>query len=277
MALIHVISLCYLLTINQFISSSFVDPEFNNRKVKHKKLFSKKIEMSTNRQHPTLSKEHNAIQKRIGNGKKSDRRNVFDTKAYFSIEKARSRDTAQKNMLPNSIPSFPTSAQHLNENIDGEPTYSNRIIGPRKLAFFDDNQFNNETSSPNEKSTNKRICDMKPDLSPTNHLNNFKFDERIEKILGVIQTLSPMNLIHNYFSHQYEAACYILFDDIIDISVDNESLIQRYSLAVFLYATNQRAEFPLPKNICNYAENKIKCNDDGIVTKLDWGKNTFAK
>ena len=153
---------------------------------------------------------------------------------------------------------------------ESDPNISNTFTS--RLLKVERNQSINHAILRNNTNSNGGHCVRLPALSPRNQVNNFEFDSRIENILEIIHSLSPINLIHDFQSAQYKAACYIIFDDIVGTSLESEKLIQRYSLSVFLYTTNQLSEFPLPHSICDMGGSRIDCNKEGHITKIDWGK-----
>ena len=113
-------------------------------------------------------------------------------------------------------------------------------------------------------------CDELPLLSPANHLNNFQYDETMERTLDIIVTLSSMDLLHDYDTPQYKAACWILFDDIHQLNTTYEHFIQRYVMAVFLYTINPNKEDMLPPNTCDHQI--IACDGEGKITSIVWSE-----
>ena len=125
----------------------------------------------------------------------------------------------------------------------------------------------------NEGDARVRKCHQLPILSPANHLNNFVYDDRIADILNIIHGLSSLELLSDVYSHQYKAACWLIHDDTLKISSISQYLIERYAVAVSLYATNQDAEVLLDgTSVCHYDESKVKCNDEGRVISIEWRK-----
>lgn len=114
----------------------------------------------------------------------------------------------------------------------------------------------------------ERKCKDNPIISPINDLSSFAFDDRIARVLNVIQALSKMQDIFTRGTSQYEATCYILYDDPLKIKAEDKLLAQRYALAVFLFSTNQRAEVQLPSDMC--FNSKFQCDEEGDIISVDW-------
>lgn len=161
------------------------------------------------------------------------------------------------------VRSFPASAESQHQN----PTISRNL---RLLS----NQTTENIFVTTDTIMRNQFCYEKPDLAPRNHLNNFTFDQRIQSMMNVIEKLSTSQLLHDFFSHQYKAACHIVFDDVFgnfsDMNLNEEKLIQRYAMVVFLYSMKQEEALPLPMDICDFAKDHIECNSKGQVTKIDW-------
>lgn len=104
-------------------------------------------------------------------------------------------------------------------------------------------------------------CNLNPLLSPISERSHFLFDERASKIINVINALSMF-----IGSSQYRAACYILYDDPLQLQAEDPRLLQRYALAVLLYSTNDMAEVHLARNVC--IENKFGCDEHGQITTV---------
>lgn len=115
-------------------------------------------------------------------------------------------------------------------------------------------------------SPNIQRCSKLPILSPINEDNNFSHDERIRKILSTIHAISTADSLNQFFSPQYKAACWILFDDERMIEPHNPNVVQRYILALYLFATRRNAADFLPKNFCDYPD--FYCDDSHQVTRI---------
>lgn len=118
----------------------------------------------------------------------------------------------------------------------------------------------------------ERHCHEHPLLSSMNHINDFHYDDRIEKIMNVIQMISSVDTLKNFETPQSMAACWVIFDDVIQMSWDDEMTIQRYIVAVLLYSTNQNAETMMldTRNVCDL--DGIKCNSERNVLNIEMGE-----
>ena len=122
-------------------------------------------------------------------------------------------------------------------------------------------------SSIFNQSDNHHRCEELPILSPSNHLNDFTYDERVDRTLAVIRTLSSTESLNNHDSPQYKAACWILFDDILEISTTDGLFIERYVLAVLLYSTFQSEQTLLSMNTCDHEV--VTCDNNGHISGID--------
>ena len=117
----------------------------------------------------------------------------------------------------------------------------------------------------------QRRCHQSPALSASNHANNFIFDQRVENVMSIIHGLSSNELLNDKDSHQYRAACWVIYDDPIKITTEDQFLIERYILALLLYSMNQDAELILSMNTCDY--DKVSCDENGFIKKVDFCKS----
>ena len=114
-------------------------------------------------------------------------------------------------------------------------------------------------------------CFTKPILNPINGISGNIYNERVSKLLEIFASLSSHGAIHNDNTPQYKAACYILFDDINEMRVENELTFERYILYLFLISTKVlRFGDPLPPNFCDF--DGVGCNDDGYIIELIFRK-----
>ena len=123
-------------------------------------------------------------------------------------------------------------------------------------------------------------CDKLPPLTPTSFVNDFIFDETIERKLDAIYSLASMDTITNdLFSPQYQAACWILHDDKVAYeeelasnrtAIIDDEFMERYILALFLFATKQDIE-KLHVKTCEYDKVRVSCNENRI-TEMDFCK-----
>ena len=113
----------------------------------------------------------------------------------------------------------------------------------------------------------ERKCHLHPLLSPMNYFNDFNYKQTLGNNMQIFLAISSMDTLKNFYTPQYKAACWILFDDVMQLSFDDKSLVERYILAVLLYSTNQSPEILLPSNICNFRG--IICNTQGYIVDID--------
>ena len=118
-------------------------------------------------------------------------------------------------------------------------------------------------------------CTSNPLLSPISSKSHSTFDERVSKIIDVVQALSDPHAIFTRGSSQYKATCYILYDDPLEAQAENTMLLQRYALAVLLYSTNEMTEVHIALDVC--FNDKIKCNAQGEVISVEWSKYFHTK
>lgn len=123
-------------------------------------------------------------------------------------------------------------------------------------------------SISSEGNSHERHCHERPLLSPINHLNNFHYDRRVEKIMNVIQTISSPKTLNNFETPQYMAACLIAFDDVVQTSWNDNLILQKYIIIIFLYSMNQQPEIMMlnTPNICDF--DGIVCNSQGHVVNI---------
>ena len=140
--------------------------------------------------------------------------------------------------------------------IDG----STNIIGFKQHSFF----------ITLDSIAREQRCRFNPLVSPINELTNFSFDDRISRVLNVIQALSNVQDINTRGSPQYKATCYILFDDLLQIEAEDRLLAQRYALAVFLFSTFQHTEVLLPLDMC--LDHNFECSLEGDISHVNMGK-----
>ena len=146
-----------------------------------------------------------------------------------------------------------------------------------KLTGFDEvppRHLNQEQSSKSENRSESGLCRERPLLSPLNHLNSFQYNDRVQKIMNILHTVSTPASLSNFESTEYKAACWLLFDDDVSISAHDEHLIQRYIMAVFLYATNQNLEM-LQVDVCH--TKGIGCNNQGQIMNITLGESFLGQ
>lgn len=116
----------------------------------------------------------------------------------------------------------------------------------------------------------KQHCKTMPILSPINDLSNFTFDERVHKIMLIIQTLSSKDSLNHFTSPQHRAACWILYDDEFQMLPEDKLIVQRYIMTVLIFSVlhNENGLLRLPKNICDTFF--VECNTEGLISVIDW-------
>jgi len=108
--------------------------------------------------------------------------------------------------------------------------------------------------------------------------------ERGTDIILALSTVTEMKQLTNFNSPQYMAACWLIYDDLRYLDFSDETITQRYILAVLYFATygrkwNLNYYFVTPENECEW--NSVSgeqtrgsyCNDEGNVTMIDLGYN----
>ena len=143
--------------------------------------------------------------------------------------------------------------------IDGELIESIRLRPNMRQSFFV--SIEGVARSPR--------CLLKPILAPVNELN-LEYDQRIESVMNIITSLSSVKSLNDKVSPQYQAACFILFDDEVEMTASNRFIVDRYVMSVLLFATHRYAFVDLPANTCNYRD--VKCDERGHITRINWCK-----
>ena len=169
---------------------------------------------------------------------------------FNTASKQASRETYHKSYISMLSEAYQAAPQTNTANL-GKKT-------ERKLSVFDMAAKNDTTSL--------RRCDERPLLSPTNHLSNFVYDERIVPLIEMIHTLSHVEEVNNIYTPQYKAACWILFDDELEMSTADYFFLQRYVLAVLVSSFYPNEPIQLPKDICDHEI--ATCNDDRLITSI---------
>ena len=113
-------------------------------------------------------------------------------------------------------------------------------------------------------------CNQLPILSQFNELSNYSYDGKVDKVLSQMISISSLDSIQSVTSPQYRAACWILYEDTFNISVEKKLFLQRYILALFLYATNPEGDILIPRRTCDY--DIVECNSNGEIIKLNSGE-----
>ena len=122
--------------------------------------------------------------------------------------------------------------------------------------------------------TYEETCHLLPRLAPYNTLSNFQFDESVAKVMDLIHSLTSDVFLSDRRNAQYKAACWIIYDDVLKMPFDDKGFIERYSMAVFLFATGQSAGSIIPSNICDLDE--LACDNEGFITEIKYRECLFA-
>ena len=115
------------------------------------------------------------------------------------------------------------------------------------------------------------FCDDLPNLAPISYITSFEYDERVSRMMDIISSASSKDALNRVGASEYKAACWILFDDELQIPAEDEQMLERYAIAELLYATNQDPNIVLPLNTCDYS--KVSCNDKGHITMINMSKH----
>ena len=160
-------------------------------------------------------------------------------------------------------------------NLNGTPCSDCYQVLIKNELFIQGNTFSRIStfsfSISADETVNERRCHKSPPLSPVNEFNNFTYHDEESKTINILNTISPVESRSNNDSPQYQAACWLFFDEKVEFERSNQTAIERYVVSVFLYSTNQNAEIWLPDNSCNFYG--ITCNKEGLITGIRWSKS----
>lgn len=110
-------------------------------------------------------------------------------------------------------------------------------------------------------------CPNGPFLSPINQ-ETHKYDERLNRLLEVLYTVSASASLRDRFTPQYNAACYIMYDDVIELDADDKQLTERYILAIFLSIMEKNVDILIPGDACHFVH--VMCNSEGYFVHFDF-------
>jgi len=133
-------------------------------------------------------------------------------------------------------------------------------------GYGDDDDTLSETDGDNVDDYQPGKCDLKPLLAPINHMNPTSYSTRTLKIMSIISAISGLDAFVDPASPQYQAACWILYDDEHRIKPTDISLVQRFVLAVMYYSSGGSGW----KNQFHFISSKDEC-DWSTGTKNEWG------
>jgi len=116
--------------------------------------------------------------------------------------------------------------------IDGNKCYTLTGDGSATYFFLNDNEIYDSALSTDTYNINscEKICDSMPILSATN---------RGKDIVTHLATISGMNALVDVTTDQYKAACWIIHDDIRNLTVSSPNLVQRYVLGLFYFLSGR--------------------------------------
>lgn len=191
-----------------------------------------------------------------------------DRENYYFIEKE--MDSFEKNIEDKYTPIISTSLLSEKNSIEGSIVYD----VPDKELSFDQRRLDGFTSI-------HYLCRTVPILSPMNEMNGFNYDEKMQEVLSIINAISAQDALRDFDSPQYQAACLVLYSDLLH-SVEDKLIIQTYALAVLFFSVNKKAEnigsdvvvqFLSPSNICNASH--YDCDEENQVTRIDFQNYLF--
>jgi len=113
-------------------------------------------------------------------------------------------------------------------------------------------------------------CRTIPLLSPLNNISNFTFDTRVEHILSTLHSISTLMSLNDIYSPQYKAACWVLYDDKLQLDKEDNLLIQRYVFATFLFAIHQEDILLNMTSPCDLGG--LLCDEENRITSINMSK-----
>ena len=113
-------------------------------------------------------------------------------------------------------------------------------------------------------------CLKEPILSPSDPSEPNVIDVEIANKLDIIMSLTSSERLQNTKSPQYRAACLLLYDDRVVSADEVDYLIERYTLTLFLYTTQQEDEILklFGRETCDV----MQCNNEGYISMIDSSK-----
>jgi len=114
------------------------------------------------------------------------------------------------------------------------------------------------------------ICDVQPELTTS---------LRGKSIIDELSKLSDLSLLQDVNASQYKSACWLVYDDKLQMESNAKSLFQRYILGLIYESTNggqwtNTLSFMESSDECEW--DAIQCDDDGHVTKLNLQSNNLV-
>ena len=120
------------------------------------------------------------------------------------------------------------------------------------------------------------VCNSGTILSPINFENNFQWDEKLDRILTIVKSISSADSLLNVDTPQYKATCWLMFQEVDNIKAD-ATLVQTYIMIVFYFSavtvTRQDSDpdlkMLLPDRVCSLSSFQCK---NGKLIGIDFGK-----
>ena len=182
---------------------------------------------------------------------------------------------SNSNKVPNNHFKLSNKENRLSTNMnkvaEKKSTKKNKVY-----EYADDESLVVQTKSKERKLQISQdfYCASKPILSAINETDGNIYNQRLSKLLEVMKSLSSHDAIHNDDMPQYKAACYILYDDVIEMNAEDRLTVERYILYLFLISTELfKWGQELPSNFCDIEG--VGC-DNGHVFELEFGKYFVA-
>ena len=139
----------------------------------------------------------------------------------------------------------------------------------RIITFFKDSEVYDHGSSIDYRLFGpcETVCMGLPALATT---------QRGKDIVTILSTVSSMAVLVEYNSERYQAACWLVNDDLKEHKANDPKLMQRNTLAM-LYLTIDGANWEAKLGFMGGEDECVweafKYNDEGFVTYLYLGKN----
>jgi len=139
--------------------------------------------------------------------------------------------------------------------------YNTTSNGKAHFSFYEDEKFTDDGYSFDYSFFGS--CDKKCHQNPILHST-----ERGKDIISTISYISKMMDLQNIATPEYQAACWLIYDDARDLDSTTPHLLQRYIIALMYYSTkgwtwNNNWGYLGAKSECDWAG--IKCNDGQVI------------
>jgi len=170
-----------------------------------------------------------------------------------------------------------TNIYAFNTACNGADTCYNVVIGGNEVLNGTDflDEVNRVFFVARDGFASEKSCSQQPILSPINDFSSYNYNERVGRALNVIHALSSLGDIYTKNSVQYRATCFVLYDDVLQISPESSQLVQRYALAVLFFSLNLDAEVELGLDTCE--SDFIFCEEtNAIVRGIKYNKSPLG-